>query len=252
MNIKSLFNLRSVAFELHDKVLSSENRQIDHLVQQLISDPYQLSNEYYLVRSIFPSMSLEDFNNFFLLLKIIQEEKVKKESIEIVATIPEKYELNIRETLPAIRQLLQEAKSNIHITGFAISAYFEDIFDLLVQKNSEGVIIDFYIDNNKQTIETVSNLCKYINSNTFNVYKYIGNDSGSQLHSKTMIVDKNQGLISSANLSYNGFVNNIEIGVLISGDLVATVIQVFNELRKNGHFEKVSQVFFRRGLDDSY
>jgi phosphatidylserine/phosphatidylglycerophosphate/cardiolipin synthase-like enzyme len=52
--------------------------------------------------------------------------------------------------------------------------------------------------------------------------------------SKSNLVYNQKAFVSSANLSYNGIVNNLEIGSLITGKKVTALNQIFNEMYSQG------------------
>lgn len=193
-----------------------------------------MSKDFPLLLTLFPSLSKEELANLLVLIKLLNS-KYSQEKVDLVGTLPISNP-NIRKTVGVVRQLLNEAKSHILITGYAISEYFNDIFDLVLVKNQQGIQVDLYVDDNEQVFQFLNQFKE--RSHQINIYNYEGKDFSS-LHAKVLIVDYQKAFVSSANLSYNGIVNNLEIGVLIMGKKVATINQIFNELYSHGYFKRL-------------
>ena len=70
-------------------------------------------------------------------------------------------------------------------------------------------------------------------------YKYQKNESLSSLHAKVIVVDNQKAFVSSSNLSYNGMVNNVEIGTIIRGAKVREIDNLFKQLIDNRYFIKI-------------
>lgn len=112
-----------------------------------------------------------------------------------------------------------------------------DLIQLLKKKSSEGVIIKLLID--KHVDE--GNINAIVgNESNFNIYKLIDSNQYSNLHAKVAVFDSNHAFISSSNLSYNGIINNIEIGNLLHGDKVMDLEKLFEEMLQMGYFKLIN------------
>jgi len=56
---------------------------------------------------------------------------------------------------------------------------------------------------------------------------------GAPLHAKILLTDRTKGIVGSANLSWGGMIANYEIGLLIEGEGVWRLVQVFDVLRSS-------------------
>jgi phosphatidylserine/phosphatidylglycerophosphate/cardiolipin synthase-like enzyme len=193
-----------------------------------------MSKDFPLLLSLFPSLSKEELGNLLVLIKLLTT-KYSQDKVDIVGTLPIAVP-NVRKTVGVVRQLLTEAKSHILITGYAISEYFTDIFDLVLAKNSNGVQVDLYVDDNQRVSQFLNQIKN--KDHLLNIYTYQGKDFSS-LHAKVLTVDYQKAFVSSANLSYNGIVNNLELGTLISGKKVTALTQIFEDLKNQGYFKKL-------------
>jgi len=163
------------------------------------------------------------------------------DNVEIVATTPVSFFANTRKTRPVIEELIRGAERSIMLTGYSISAHFEEFLKFINQKSKQGVSIELFV-NNYEKVRSVLSDIKHKNRRFFKVYEYSGkvDDKMAALHAKTIIVDGIKTLISSANLSYHGLDGNIEIGVLISSKKKAAQVQdIFSDLKRQKIFTLV-------------
>ena len=58
----------------------------------------------------------------------------------------------------------------------------------------------------------------------------------AKMHAKVLVADTRDALVTSANLTYHGFVGNVEMGVRIIGKPAKTVADVFERLLVEGEF----------------
>jgi phosphatidylserine/phosphatidylglycerophosphate/cardiolipin synthase-like enzyme len=194
-----------------------------------------LSKEFPLLFNLFPSLSKEEVSNLLIFLKLFSS-KYNQENVDIVGTLPIPMN-NVRKTIGVVRQLLNEANSHILITGYAISDYFNDIFEIVLAKNKRGLKVDLYVDDNQRIVDFLNQFED--KEHQINIFKYQGKESFSSLHAKVLIVDYQKAFVSSSNLSYNGIVNNLELGTLITGKKVKALNQIFEELLLQGYFQKI-------------
>ena len=116
------------------------------------------------------------------------------------------------------------------ITGYALSSYFSELTETIIQKSQRGVFIKFFVNDLDKQPE-FEKLLRY-KGRFLKVYNYRqGEDKMAALHAKVISVDQRQTLITSANLSYNGQQGNIEIGMLVESQKIARQIEdVFTKL----------------------
>ncbi|MCY8144459.1 phospholipase D-like domain-containing protein [Bacillus haynesii] len=184
------------------------------------------------------SISEEQFSELLLLFKLYSEQQ-QQSSIEFVATVPSEVDVRLRKTIAVIREMIHGARSTILVTGYAVSEYVDEIMERVLEKAFAGVNVDIFLDRNPQTMRYIENIRRRNIPNNFNVYVYEGSQGYSALHAKVIMVDEEKAFVSSANLSYNGIVNNVEIGTLVGGEKILVIKNVLLELVKNNYFEKI-------------
>lgn len=209
-------------------------------LQDFISSDAEISGAISLVRREIPNITNEDAAKVFQLAQALCDHN-NRDSVEIVATTPITFKTKIRKTRPVIEDLINAAEKSIQLTGYSISESFEDLLKLINTKSKQGVVVELFV-NNYEKVRTVLMDIEHINRRFFKVYMYAGkaDDKMAALHAKTILIDGNKMLISSANLSYHGMDRNIELGALItSPKKVAQVQEIFLELKRQKIFSLV-------------
>ena len=133
-------------------------------------------------------------------------------------------------TMNVVQTMISSAERNIMITGYALSSYFSELTETIIQKSQRGVFIKFFVNDLDKQPE-FEKLLRY-KGRFLKVYNYRqGEDKMAALHAKVISVDQRQTLITSANLSYHGQQGNIEIGTLVESKQIARQIEdVFTKL----------------------
>lgn len=190
------------------------------------------------MKGVFPTINNDELMKVIELFKLQQNNVIENTLIaELVVTSP----VNIRssrsrKTVGVLSEYINGAKKSILITGYSVSEFATDIIQLLKSKSSEGTIINFFVDKNVNT-----DLIKSVvgDGSNFNLYKLIDSEQLSNLHAKVAVFDSKYAFISSSNLSYNGIINNIEIGSLLRGKKVKEIELIFEEMLHQGFFKKL-------------
>ena len=221
----------------------NQSINIDILADELISElsmSGDISAAAHLVKKEFPSFSDSDAVKICQLITSITS-KQNTESVEIVTTTPVSFLTKTRKTHPVIHELISEASQSILLTGYSISDHLEEMFKLINAKSKRGVVVELFV-NKYESVKSVLMDVEHINRHFFKVYEYSGkpDDRMASLHAKTIVVDEQSTLISSANLSYHGLEANIEIGVLITSKHKAIQVKkVFEDLKRQKIFTLV-------------
>ncbi|MCI1696640.1 phospholipase D-like domain-containing protein [Aneurinibacillus aneurinilyticus] len=235
MDIRTLFKLNALKEQFDMFAAKVNTGDITVFKQQIEENSKHTMELYREVRTIFPSMSYNEIQILLLLFFQFRKDSSLVSSFEVIATSPQTCSLPIRDTIVVLREMVNRAENRILITGFAISKYFKDILDCLVEKSNSGIIIEFYIDINEishSMIKELHNLAK-VNKKMY-IYQY--RHSVSSMHAKVIMVDNKYALVTSANLSYNGLMGNVEVGAFLKGHEVTKICNFFEELKNNGLF----------------
>lgn len=162
------------------------------------------------------------------------------ECCELVITAPSSFKLKARKTKLVVNSILSSAEKNITLTGYSISEYFSEMIELIIQKSTQGVYVNLYVNDAQKHQDVIERLNTYA-SKFIKIFSYNqqSDDKMSALHAKLIVVDGHTSLISSANLSYHGMQGNVEMGVLIeSPEKAQEVESLLKTLREQKVFTK--------------
>lgn len=193
-----------------------------------------------LVKKEFPSLSDSDAIKICQLVSSLTNRQ-SADSLEIVTTTPVSFLARTRKTSPVIDELINGAEHTITLTGYSVSDHFEESLKLINRKSKQGVVVELFV-NSYDKVQSVLSDIEHTSRRFLKVFEYSGkaNDKMAALHAKTIIVDGERMLISSANLSFHGLEGNIEIGALItSKKKTMQVLEVFADLKRQRIFRLV-------------
>ena len=161
------------------------------------------------------------------------------DKVSLVVTAPPSFRINARTTMNVVKSMIDGAERNILITGYALSSYFSELVDTIVQKSQRGILVKFFVNDidNQPDFDKVP---RY-KGRFLEVYNYHREDDKmAALHAKVISVDQKKTLITSANLSYHGQEGNIELGTLIESTRTAKQVEdLFTRLVFNKVFLKL-------------
>ncbi|MBJ8078858.1 hypothetical protein JDS92_26455 [Bacillus cereus group sp. N12] len=235
INISRLYVLKNV---LENELKKHADMNVEEYTEHLKINGYQLDVNLTNSSTLLHKLSKEQLLELLLLFKIYEQEQTQ-ESVEFVATLPANIDSRFRKTISVVRQIILEAQKEILITGYAISEYFDEIFSVIINKNLSGVNIKFFIDDNTKNLSYMKTITNRKDLTNLELYKYQKSESLSSLHAKVIVVDNQKAFVSSSNLSYNGMVNNVEIGTIIIGEKVREIDNLFKQLIANKYFIKI-------------
>lgn len=218
--------------------MSTGSISLDILLNQVLTDALSGKNE--SIRAIqkrYPSLSEKEAREIFSLILAANEDN--NDIAELIVTAPPSFTLRTKPTKVMVNSMITGAKSSILITGYSLSDYFSDLVDCLIHKSQEGVLVKFFV-NHIENQKTFDRLYSY-KSKFLKIYNYPKQDDKmSALHAKVISVDREDTLITSANLSYHGQEGNIELGACIhSKEVAKQVDEVFTKLLFSKIFEEI-------------
>lgn len=200
----------------------------------------ELHNE---LKRVFPELNEGQIWNLIgLFVSVYTSKSVEK--TELAITAPASFRLKSRKIYEVVESMLDGAERNITLTGYAVSDYFTEMINLIIEKSTKGVYTRLYVNDYDKQKNQLKKLMDY-RSKFLRIFNYQKNadDSMAALHAKAIVVDEKQLLVSSANLSYHGMQGNIEMGIRIESqekarqveDLLKELVRMktFTELRKD-------------------
>jgi phosphatidylserine/phosphatidylglycerophosphate/cardiolipin synthase-like enzyme len=142
-----------------------------------------------------------------------------------------------RPTLNVIAEMIQSSERDILIAGYAFSSHVESVrslIELTAYAVQRGCDVTIAINHNGQNYEGLTSIWpKYVPFPNLLYWRGRPEDRNASLHSKLVIVDRRDILITSANFTFHGLESNIETGVRIKGHPIARqMAEFFFELER--------------------
>lgn len=176
-------------------------------------------------------------------------ERVAARDAELVWTGPDEGNPRARRTFPVVNELLEFASRQVTIVGYSLFLSGSSAKALLARLgtlSSEGVNVEFIVDRNYAGYHgsngaghSVREIHEHWPANHRRpvVRSWTSPDGdGSKLHAKVMIVDRQELLVTSANLTGAGLATNLEIGLRVRGRAAAECADHFAGLTRAGFF----------------
>lgn len=183
------------------------------------------------LRNHFTNCSEEEITDIIsLCMKMYSSKKI--EHAELVLTAPDSFRVKVLRTKDTMRNMIENTKKSLTITGYSISDYFAEMLDVIIKKSQQGVYVRIYVNDIEKQKEALDRLMSY-RSRFLQIYEYQKqeDDKMAALHAKLIVSDVKKSLVSSANLSYHGMQGNIEMGFLIeSHDKAKQIEEVMKEM----------------------
>ena len=182
------------------------------------------------LRNHFTNCSEEEITDIIsLCMKMYSSKKI--EHAELVLTAPDSFRVKVLRTKDTMRNMIENTKKSLTITGYSISDYFAEMLDVIIKKSQQGVYVRIYVNDIEKQKEALDRLMSY-RSRFLQIYEYQKqeDDKMAALHAKLIVSDVKKSLVSSANLSYHGMQGNIEMGFLIESHDKAKKIEVMKEM----------------------
>lgn len=220
-----------------DIIVQTLKDEIEQYKLLNMTNPFEKSLS--LIQERFPNCSLSEAMDILQMACKLYNCN-PSERCELVITAPNNFKLKAHKTKLIVRDILVSAEKNITLTGYSISEYFSEMIELIIQKSTQGVYVNLYLNDTQKHKDIIERLNTY-ESKFIKIFSYNqqSDDKMSALHAKLIVVDGHISFISSANLSYHGMQGNIEMGVLIESLEKAQEIELLlKTLREQKIFTK--------------
>lgn len=150
----------------------------------------------------------------------------------------------LRSTLPVVREMLDAADRTVLVVAYNLwfgQGRVMGVLERLGAAARRGVDITFIVDRNYQYGHNLAQLRSRwpdgIRRPTVLTWG-AEHDSIAKLHAKVLVVDAEEVLITSANLTGHGMDGNLELGVRVRGEQAAQAERHFRELARLGTFHE--------------
>lgn len=178
-------------------------------------------------------------------------------AVDTVWTGPEVERSELRRTDAVVNEIVSCVKSELLIVGYWLVTSTKQIRALissLIEKSRSGIKIRFVFDPSEKSggPDNISALKHMWPSDLVGapreVYSWsehmatMATQSGLQynrkLHAKVIVADRDDALVTSANLTHAGFIENLEMGLRIQGVMAGAVVRHFDLLIEENILER--------------
>jgi len=164
------------------------------------------------------------------------------EKVDLSWTGPVQFSVEGRSTVSVVEEMLKIAKKTITVVGYSVTKDARNIIDLLsaAMKNNVMVIIVIHHDESNDNIEVMKRLWTYEKKPS--IYTRIPgkNDVYFKIHAKMIVVDSEDLLVTSANLTWHGMSNNLEVGLRVRGKTAEKAQGLVDDLIQRKYLKEVS------------
>lgn len=178
-------------------------------------------------------------------------------TVDPVWTGPEVAGSEVRRTEAVAREIIAGANEQLLIVGYwlvASSAQIRALIELLIEKAREGVKVRFVLDPSEKSwgsdnfkslderwppslVEAPRTVFSWGDGLDRAVSKS-GEHFDRLLHAKVIVADRRDALVTSANLTQAGLLENLEMGLRIQGPMAGAVVKHFDLLIDDGILER--------------
>ncbi|HFD86747.1 MAG TPA: hypothetical protein ENJ35_03615 [Gammaproteobacteria bacterium] len=178
-------------------------------------------------------------------------------AVDVVWTGPEVAGSEARRTEAVVNEILASAESELLIVGYWLvtsTAQVEALIELLIQKSRAGIQVRFVFDPGEKSVgpdnfialnklwpQDVEGMPREVYSWSEHMMKATsksGHQYDRKLHAKVIVADRHDALVTSANLTHAGMLENLEMGIRIQGVTAGALVRHFDLLIEEGILER--------------
>jgi cardiolipin synthase len=178
-------------------------------------------------------------------------------TVDTVWTGPEVAGSEVRRTAAVVNEILASAEKELLIVGYwlvASAAQIKALVEILIQKSRTGTQVRFVFDPGEKAggLDNFSALNmlwpRDLQGTTREVYTWskhmtkatnsYGHHYDRKLHAKVIVADRRDALVTSANLTHAGLLENLEMGFRVHGAMARAVVRHFDLLIDEGILEE--------------
>lgn len=133
----------------------------------------------------------------------------------------------------ALIRLFEQANDEVLFVTYNISSGSDLFFNQITTMLERGIRIRMIINRFDKQHTSVQRKLQQLQQNyqhLMQLFSFVPSQEYADLHAKVIVVDHQQALVGSANLSFRGLHNNHELGVVIDGTAVTEILRAINAL----------------------
>ena len=166
-------------------------------------------------------------------------ERLSRPDVEIAWTGPNASGPLIRSTSGVLEEMLEGTRDSgeILLVGYVLTAskgsFMERVVDLLqdAARRHASIVVVLHDDDGSKNIMTLLDLWDVFTKKP-RVYTWRppAGHPYSKLHAKCLVVDRLDGLVTSANFTFHGLESNLELGLRVRGRPAGLIAEQFDHL----------------------
>jgi len=246
MNSTIRKNLLHILNSLPEKKIQKLKKLLDEKNISKDSDVYDLKEKLNLfpdeIKMIKKILNSLEPSSIIIALDLLNEINVKetqvKENTSLSWTSPVIFHKKADTTRSTIIEMINSSSKSITFVGYYIMPDTSDIFTALINAANRGVKIRLLFDKAKKFLKIIESLWKE-QAPFPSVFTFKPKEKFSSLHAKVLIIDSEQLLITSANLTGRAITRNIEMGVKHFGKTAKDAEELIDSLIDNKFMEKI-------------
>lgn len=161
------------------------------------------------------------------LSEIRSQVSTKEGEIEVVCTVPFRLGVPIRSTLATALDMIQAAYKEIFLVGYVFTEGVKELIAELASAQANRGVHVTLVGNQMHSQMPIIRSMWPLDDPLPNIFTRAVDpaDNMAALHAKLLVCDGSSALITSANFSYHGLHENIEIGVKIQSPSVIRIVE---------------------------
>lgn len=161
------------------------------------------------------------------------EERLDRPEVEICWTGPDADGPLVTANAVAVKQLLEDCQDTgeILLVGYSLTvpdaSFMEEVVELLVEAANRRARVQVILhqdDEAKNKAELLKNWDVFARKPEIYTWDPPPDHKYTKLHAKCLVVDRLQMLVTSANFTFLGLESNIELGLLVRNQPLATAV----------------------------
>lgn len=247
MNSVSRKNINYLLETLPEKKLKEFSKLLSQKKISKKSGTYDLKDKLNLlpdeIRIVKKVLSNLDPESILIALELLGEinsnKQTTNENTSLSWTSPIVFHKKADTTKSTIIEMIKSAKKSITFVGYYIMPDTTEIFSALIDASNRGVVIRLCFDKARKFFKIIKKLWQ--NKAPFpSVYTFRPKEEHSSLHAKVLIIDSNQLLITSANLTGRAISRNVEMGIKHVGKSAKNADELVDSLIENEFLEEIT------------
>lgn len=156
--------------------------------------------------------------------------------VEVVCTAPSRFGIPVRTTFATAVEMIRATHREILLVGYVFTEGAKKLMEELAMAQKDRGVRVMMIGNRMQACLPVLNSIWPADIPKPQIFtrEIDPQDPIAALHAKLLICDNDAALVTSANFSYHGLHENIEIGLKVRSDSVSRLTELFQAMILKG------------------